>query len=258
MSQIATMRTISLAHAKVSVFPDAAALRRGVAEEFQRAARAAIDTHDRFTVALSGGSTPKMIYSRLAADEKSGNQRLPWDKIHAFFGDERHVPPDHPDSNFRMARESLLQEVPIPPANVHRVRTEFDAPRAAAEYEAEIRSVFGSKPDEVPRFDLILLGLGPDGHTASLFPGSAGLTERKALACANWVEHWRSYRITFTFPLLNAAAEVLFVAGGVEKTRILLLVLRGDPAGQTYPAQSIRPTSGRLLWMVDEDAARDL
>src|SRR6266496_2949978 len=129
LSKIATMRTISLAHAEVRVFPDAAVLSRGVAEEFQRAARAAIDTRDRFTVALSGGSTPKMIYSRLADDEKNGNQPLPWDKIHAFFGDDRHVPPEHPDSNYRMAQEALLRVVPIAPANVHRVRTEFDAPR---------------------------------------------------------------------------------------------------------------------------------
>jgi len=229
-----------------------------VAEEFQRAARAAIDARDRFTVALSGGSTPKGVYSRLADDERSGTQRLPWDKIHAFFGDERQVPPEHPESNFRMAWEALLREVPIPPANVHRVRAELDAPRAAAEYEAEIHSVFGARPGEVPRLDLVLLGLGPDGHTASLFPGSAGLTERTALVCANWVEQLSSYRITFTFPLLNAAAEVLFVAVGVEKARILRHVLRGDPAGQTYPAQSVRPVSGRLLWMIDEAAARDL
>jgi len=249
------MRTIALPHAEVMVFPDAATVSRRVADEFQRAARAAIDAHGRFAVALSGGSTPRAIYSLLATDEKSADHLLPWDKIHIFFGDERHVPPDHPDSNFRMARETLLGAVPIPPANVHRVRAELDAPSAAATYEAEIRSVLGGRPGEVPRFDLILLGLGSDGHTASLFPGSAALAERTALVCATWVERLSSYRITFTFPFLNAAAEVLFVATGSDKAEIVGRVLRGDSSGQTYPAQRVRPDSGRLLWIIDEAAA---
>src|SRR5262249_44303608 len=152
-----------------------------------------------------------------AAAEKSGTARLPWDQIHIFFGDERHVPCEHPDSNFRMAREAMLAAVPIPPANVHRVHTELEPTRAATEYELEIRSLFGSSPGTIPRFDLILLGLGPDGHTASLFPGTPALTERTALVCANRVEKLNAGRITFSFPLINAAAEVLFLVAGADK-----------------------------------------
>src|SRR5207247_6702252 len=153
------MRTLSLGLAEVRIFADAPELSRAAAAEFQRAARAAIVAHDRFSVALSGGSTPKALYALLAADEKIGTLRLPWGKIHIFFGDGRHVPPDHSESNFRMAREAMLAAVPIPPVNVHRVRTELDATRAAAEYEPEIRSFFASPHDEVPCFDLVLLGV---------------------------------------------------------------------------------------------------
>jgi 6-phosphogluconolactonase len=252
------MRVISLPHAEVRVLPDSAALSRAAADEFLRAARAAIEKRARFTVALSGGSTPKAIFGLLAADEAEGRNKLAWDKVQVFFGDERHVPPDHPDSNYRMASEALLSKVPIPTANVHRVRAELDAALAAAEYESELRSVFGSRAGEIPRFDLIMLGMGPDGHTASLFPGSAALKEQTALVCANWVEKFNSHRITFTYPLLNAADEVMFVAGGADKAEMLRNVLRGDPSGRTYPAQGVRPVAGRLLWLVDEAAAGKL
>jgi 6-phosphogluconolactonase len=252
------MRVISLPHAEVCVLPDNAALSRAAADEFLRAARNAINKNGRFTVALSGGSTPKAIFGLLAVDEAEGRDKLSWDKVQAFFGDERHVPPDHPDSNYRMASEALLSKVPIPPANVYRIRTELDAARAALEYENEIRSAFGSRVGEIPRFDLIMLGMGPDGHTASLFPGSAALKEQSVLVSANWVEKFNSHRITFTYRLLNAAAEVLFVAGGTDKAEMLSNVLRGDPSGRTYPAQDVRPASGRLLWLVDEAAARTL
>jgi 6-phosphogluconolactonase len=252
------MRIVSLPHAELRVLPESAALSRAAADEFLRAARAAIAERGRFTVALSGGSTPKAIFGLLAADETAGRTKLSWDKVQVFFGDERHVPPDHPDSNYHMANEALLSKVPIPPANVHRVRAELNAARAAAEYESELRSVFGSRAGEVPRFDLIMLGMGPDGHTASLFPGSAALQERAALVSANWVEKFNRHRLTFTYPLLNAAAEVLFVAGGADKSGMLRHVLRGDPSGRTYPAQVVRPDSGRLLWLVDEAAAAAL
>jgi 6-phosphogluconolactonase len=252
------MRTISLPHAEVHVLPDIAALSRAAADELLRAAHAATEKRARFTVALSGGSTPKAIFGLVAADDAAGRNKLPWDKVQIFFGDERHVSPDHPDSNYRMANEALLSKVPIPPANVHRIRAELDAARSAAEYEQELRSVFGSRAGEIPHFDLIMLGLGPDGHTASLFPGSAALQERTALVSANWVEKFNNHRITFTYPLLNAAAEVMFVAGGADKADMLRHVLRGDPSGQTYPAQEVRPVSRRLLWLVDEAAASKL
>jgi 6-phosphogluconolactonase len=252
------MRTISLPHAEVRVLPDSAALSRAAADEFLRAARHAIDKEGRFTVALSGGSTPKAIFGLLAFDEAESRTKLAWNKVQIFFGDERHVPPDHPDSNYRMASEALLSKVPVPPANLHRVHAELDAARAAVEYENEIRAVFRSGAGEVPRFDLIMLGMGPDGHTASLFPASAALKEQTALVCASWVEKFNSHRITFTYPLLNSAAEVMFVACGADKAEMLRNVLRGAPSGQAYPAQDVRPASGRLLWLVDEAAAGKL
>ena len=252
------MRIVSLPHAEIRVLPDGAALSRAAADEFLRTARAAIEKRGRFAVALSGGSTPKAILGLLVADEATGHNKISWDKVQVFFGDERHVPPDHPDSNYRMASEALLSKVPIPPVNVHRVRAELDAARAAVEYESAIRTVLGSRAGEVPRFDLIMLGMGPDGHTASLFPGSTALGERTALVAATWVEKFKSHRITFTYPLLNAAAEVLFVAGGADKADMLRNVLRGDPSSQTYPAQDVRPASGTLLWLVDEAAASQL
>ena len=252
------MRTLSLPHAEVQVHADTTALSRASADHFLGAARDAIAKHGRFAVALSGGSTPKAIFALLAAGEASGSNHISWDKVQIFFGDERHVPPDHADSNFRMATEALLSKVPIPSANIHRVQGELEAPTAAANYEVELRKVFGANVGEVPGFDLVMLGMGPDGHTASLFPGTTALDETTALVCSTWVEKLKSHRITFTYPLLNAAAEVLFIAGGADKTEMLGKVLRGDPSGQTHPSQGVRPSSGRLLWMVDEAAASAL
>jgi 6-phosphogluconolactonase len=252
------MRTISLPHAEVRVLPDTAALARTAADELTRSARAAVAARGRFTVALSGGSTPKAIFALLAADELSGTGEFPWDKTQIFFGDERHVPPDHADSNYRMANEALLTKVPVPPNNVHRVHAELDAAVAAAEYEAELCRVFDLRPGEIPRFDLIMLGMGPDGHTASLFPGTAALKERHALVVSNWVEKLKSHRITFTYPVLNSAAEVMFVAGGADKAEMLRNILHGDPSGQRYPAQDVRAQAGRLLWLLDEAAAAKL
>ncbi|MBK8000017.1 MAG: 6-phosphogluconolactonase [Verrucomicrobia bacterium] len=241
--------------AEIRVLPDPAALARAAADEFSRLARESGATRGVFTVALSGGSTPKAIFNLLATDHASGASPLPWDKIQIFFGDERHVPPDHADSNFRMANEHLLSKVPIPAANVHRIEGELDAPTAATRYETKLRHVFHTATSAMPRFDLIMLGMGTDGHTASLFPGSSALDETQSLVCATWVEKFNSHRITFTYPLINAAARVLFVAGGADKTAMLGHVLRGDPSGQTYPAQQIRPVNGQLVWLVDEAAA---
>jgi len=252
------MRTIQHSYAQVLVFADAQAFRRAVADEFLRAARAAILERGCFTVALAGGSTPRSSYALLAEDERNGIAGLAWDQVEVFFGDERMVPADHPDSNYRMAREALLSQTPIRPERIHRVQTELEATGAAAQYEAEIRSVFRLAPEGAPRFDLILLGMGPDGHTASLFPGSAALEETKRLVCSNWVEKLKSHRITFTFPLLNAAALDLFAVAGTDKARMVRDVLRGDSAGTIYPAQRVKPTSGRLVWMLDEAAASEL
>ena len=237
------------------MLPDATTLARAAADAFLHTARESIAATGRFTVALSGGSTPKAIFKLLAHDHATGANVLSWDKVQIFFGDERHVPPDHPDSNYRMANETLLSKVPIPAGNVHRIEGELNAADAAARYESRLRSVFAIPGNATPQFDLVMLGMGSDGHTASLFAGSAALEERNALVCANWIEKFQSHRITFTFPLINAAAEVLFIAGGADKTTMLRHVLRGDPSGQSYPAQAVHPVNGRLNWLIDEAAA---
>ena len=233
---------------ELKIVPDSSALARTAAQEFHRVAEAAIQERGRFSVALSGGNTPRSVYSLLASEHK----QLPWDRIHVFFGDERHVPPDHPDSNFRMASESLLSKVPIPEKNIHRIHAELHAEAAATEYDQQLRDFFGLVNHNWPRFDLIYLGIGEDGHTASLFPGSKALTVMSRRVTANWVEKFKTFRITLTFPVLNHAAEVVFLVSGASKAQILSKIFR--PGAQKYPAQSIQPENGRLLWLVDEDA----
>jgi len=236
----------------LTVVADASALYRAAAAEFSRCAREAIASRGRFAVALSGGNTPRGVYSLLAAEQTNV---LPWNQIYVFFGDERHVPPDHPDSNYRMANETLFSKVPIPPQNVFRVPAELPAGAAADEYERSLRSFFNLSPGSWPSFDLILLGLGDDGHTASLFPGSAALQETSRLVVANWAEKFQSFRITFTYPVLNRAAEVLFLVSGESKAQILKEVLA--PSGpRIYPAQAVQPHPGILTWLADRDAAR--
>ena len=233
---------------EVKILPDNAALTQTAAQEFHKVAESAVQERGRFSVALSGGNTPRTVYSLLASEHKE----LPWDRIHVFFGDERHVPPDHPDSNFRMASESLLSKVPIPERNVHRIHAELDAEAAAAEYDQQLVNFFHLSNQGWPRFDLIFLGIGEDGHTASLFPGSKALSEESRRVAANWVEKFKTFRITLTFPVLNHAAEVVFLVSGASKAQIISEILR--PGAQKYPAQSIQPENGRLLWLVDQDA----
>jgi 6-phosphogluconolactonase len=235
------------------VLPDRAALFQAAADEFVRQANAAIASKGRFTVALAGGSTPKGLYSLLAT-----NYALPWDKIYFFFGDERHVPPDDPQSNYRMAREALLSKVPIPAQNIFRVPAENpDAAQAAQTYEATLRQFF--QPAEAfPRFDLILLGMGPDGHTASLFPDSKALQEKSRWVVSNWVEKFKTDRITLTLPVLNNAAVVMFLAAGEDKTETLKEVLQGTKPGEQFPSKLIRPANGQLIWLADKAAAAAL
>jgi len=228
------------------------------AEEFVRQARKAVRTREAFTIALAGGSTPKALYALLAAQSgTSFRARVPWDTTHFFWGDERHVPPNHPDSNYRMAHETMLSRVPVPPKNVHRIRAENpDASKAAEDYDQELREFFRLPSGQFPRFDLILLGMGPDGHTASLFPGTDAVREQKKLVTAPWVETFRTYRITLTPPVLNNAASVIFLVSGKEKAETVREVLQGEFQPTRLPAQVIRPTNGRLLWLVDRAAAR--
>lgn len=233
---------------EIKVVPDLPALYRAGADEFIRSALEAIAARGRFTVALSGGSTPKGVYSLLAEAND-----LPWDKIHFFFGDERDVPPTDPESNYRMAGESLLSRVPVPPANVHRIAAEMGARLATLEYQSELYAFFNLAPGEWPRFDLIMLGMGPDGHTASLFPGSTALNETDSWVADNWVEKFKTYRITLTFPVINHAAEVMFLVAGQDKSQVLKEVHQGKT--DAYPSQRVKPLNGRLLWIVDKAAA---
>jgi 6-phosphogluconolactonase len=238
----------------IQILPAPADLFHAAAEEFVRVGNLAIAARGRFAAALSGGSTPKSLYSLLAARRAAFN----WNRTFLFFGDERHVPPDHPDSNYRMVNESLLTKISIPAENVFRVQAENpDASDAAVEYESELRRFFALHSGEFPRFDLILLGMGPDGHTASLFPGSEGLKEQSRLVIANWVEKFNTHRMTFTFPVLNHAAEVMFLASGPDKADMVRQVLEGTNT-PPYPSQQVQPVDGTLLWMLDEAAAARL
>lgn len=229
----------------------ASALARAGAREFCLRATEALAARGRFCVALSGGNTPRAVYSLLAEEHRD----LAWDKIFIFFGDERHVPPAHPDSNYRMASEALLSRVAVPERNIFRVRAELAAEAAADDYDRRLREFFGIESGAWPRLDLVLLGIGEDGHTASLFPGSAALQEQSRLAVANWVEKFQSYRITFTLPVLNHAAEDLFLISGESKSQVLREIFGPEPRREVYPAQMVRPQNGRLLWIADKDAA---
>jgi len=241
---------------EVRTWPDALHLYRAAADEFTRAARQAVAERGRFCVALAGGTTPRGAYVLLAEDDaRQPPQRLPWEKIHLFFGDERHVPPGDPESNYRMVREALLDHIAIPEPNIHRMEGELPPQEAADAYQQLLRESFALRPGELPRFDLILLGMGPDGHTASLFPGSQALAETSRLVAANWIEKFHDFRLTLTFPVLNHAAEVLFLVSGASKAEMLRHVLEGEPAGAAYPAQRVRPDAGRLLWYADQAAA---
>jgi 6-phosphogluconolactonase len=226
------------------------------AEEVIRAANAAIGERGRFAIALSGGSTPKSLYNLIAANASAS---LPWEKIFFFWSDERHVPPTDAESNYRMAQESLLAKVPVPAGNIFRVPAENpDASAVAAAYEQTLRKFWAVEPGEFPRFDLILLGMGPDGHCASLFPETAALQEKSRLVVANWVEKFKTYRITFTLPVLNAAREVMFLVSGTDKASALREVLEGKAPGEKFPSKLVRPLDGELIWFVDRAAASEL
>jgi 6-phosphogluconolactonase len=240
------------------VFPDGADLARAAAEEFARRAEEAIRARGRFSIALSGGSTPRHLFALLADPAEPYRDRIDWRAVHVFWGDERHVPPDHPESNFRMARETLLDRVAVPAENVHRIRGEEpDAARAAALYEEELRAFFRG----APRFDLVLLGLGADAHTASLFPGTSAVRERERWVAAPWVEKLGTFRITLTPAVLHRAAAVIFLVQGEEKAGALRAVLAGERDPDRFPAQAVQPRhsqNGEILWLVDRAAASGL
>jgi 6-phosphogluconolactonase len=245
----------------VNVFADPAALAAAAANRFVEAADHAIADHARFVVALSGGSTPRRTFELLAHEPFASH--VNWSRVHVVWGDERCVPPTDAESNYRMAREALLDHVPVPEENIHRMHGEDDPEGAAASYEATMRSLFRT-PNGPPAFepgkniDLALLGLGDNGHTASIFPGSAIVDERSRWIRSEYVPAVSMWRITMTAPLLNAAAEILFLVTGGEKASVLRQVVEGPREPHELPAQLIAPTLGRIQWLVDSAAAAEL
>lgn len=250
----------------IKIFDGAEQFNRFAAEKFVEIANEAIESKRRFAVALAGGSTPKSLY-RLLGNEEFRN-KIEWSKVFFFFGDERNVAPDDDDSNYRMARENLFEPLKISETNIFRWRTELqDADDIAANYESAIGKFFdeflGEKnkfqvaadDSNLPRFDLILLGIGADGHTASLFPFTEALSETEKIAAANPVEQLDAIRLTLTFPVINNARNVIFLVRGADKATALREVLEGDFQPDEFPAQNVKPASGDLFWLVDREAA---
>ncbi|HZI28002.1 MAG TPA: 6-phosphogluconolactonase [Gemmatimonadaceae bacterium] len=249
------------AAADIEVLPNAERLAETAAHQFVAAANTAIEAHGKFTVALSGGSTPRKVYARLATEPFVSN--LDWSRVHFFWGDERCVAPNHQASNFRMARETLLDHVPVVEANKHRIHGEDDPAEAALSYERILRRVFRTPigpPRSAPlaRIDLVLLGLGNDGHTASLFPNGASLRASDQWVTAEYVHAVSMWRVTLTATVINAAAEVVFIASGSAKADIVRQVLQGPYRPHELPAQLIAPADGRLRWLLDASAAAEL
>jgi 6-phosphogluconolactonase len=233
---------------EIKVVPDLNALVEEAADRIASAARSAIADHGSFSIALSGGSTPEPVYSRLTQDPY--RPAIDWARVKIYFGDERCVPPDSDQSNYRMAREALLNKVPIPPENVFRMRGEIDPSQAAIEYGRLLKEHFG---DGGP--DLILLGMGDDGHTASLFPGTEALNETKHRCVANFIPKLNTWRITMSAPFINRADRVIFMVSGPGKSKPLAEVLEGPQDPHRLPSQLIHPANGRLTWLLDSAAA---
>ena len=241
----------------IRVFPDIPALTHAAADHVIQQASLAINVRGRFTIALAGGSTPKGLYALLASSEY--RSRLDWGKVEFFWGDERHVPPDHAESNYRMAQEAMLSPLAIPEEQIHRIHGEMPvAQEAADQYEALLRSQLEASEYPIPRIDLVLLGMGPDGHTASLFPGTEVIHESNRLVAAPWVDKFQTFRITMTPPIINQARQVSFLITGEGKAKVLRDVLEGSFQPDVLPSQIIRPISGQLTWFLDQAAARDL
>jgi 6-phosphogluconolactonase len=239
---------------EVLILPDAAAVTRRAAEEFLNSASEAVSQKGSFTVSLSGGSTPKALYA-LVSDDPALRSKMPWGKMHFFFGDERHVPPDSPDSNFRMAEEALFSKGLVNPEQITRIKGEYaDAEKAALEYEQALRAYFKLKDGEYPRFDLVLLGMGEEGHTLSLFPGTRALHAANRIVVRNWVGKLFTERITLTAPAANGANRMIFLVTRADKALALKAVLEGPYEPEQLPAQLIQPVNGKLLWLVDQAA----
>jgi 6-phosphogluconolactonase len=237
------------------VAPDTDALAARAAQHFVELAEAAVAAQGRVRIAISGGSTPKAAFKLLADPARPWRERMPWQKLELFWVDERCVPPDDPDSNYRMAREAMLDLVPLAPERVHRMEGELEPDAAAARYESLLRNAFRLEGADTPRFDIIALGMGPDGHTASLFPHTAALGETGRLVVANHVQNKDAWRVTLTWPVINQGASVFFLIGGADKAEILSRVFTGPRDTDTFPSQLIRPASDILTLILDKAAA---
>ncbi len=221
-----------------------------VAEIIERA----VQERKKCMIALSGGNTPRKLYERLATKEFVS--RIPWESTYWFFGDERHVPPDHDDCNYKMASDSLLSKVPIPHGNIYRIMAEKpDPPSIAAQYELTIMKAFNLAPGELPVFDLMFLGIGTDGHTASLFPHSEALQVTKRMATANNIPETEDWRVTMTFPVINESKNILFLVAGEDKAEALRQVLEGQSNPEEFPAQLVCQKRGFQLWLIEKSAA---
>jgi 6-phosphogluconolactonase len=241
----------------VRIFDDLNTLADAAAHVFVDAATASVKAKGSFFVALSGGSTPRTLFSLLA--QPPYHDQVNWSRAHIFWGDERCVPPTDAESNYRMAREALLFHVPVSSHQVYRMPGEAADPNAgAALYEMALRRAFALAPGQLPRFDLILLGMGPDGHTASLFPHTAALGVSNRLVVANRVDKLNTTRLTLTYPAINAAALVVLLVAGADKADTLAAVLQGPRQPEELPAQGIAPANGSVLWLVDRAAAARL
>ena len=239
---------------EIRILSDGAAIAQRAAQEFVQAAASAVREKGAFNVALAGGSTPKALYNLLATDAALRSE-VPWDKMHLFFGDERHVGPEHPDSNFRMASDSMISRAPLKPEQVTRIKGEYpDAEQAALEYEKALRETFKLRDGEYPRFDLLLAGMGNEGHTLSLFPGTKALHANGRVVMRNWVGKLYTERITLTAPVASNAARIMFMVTGADKALALKAVLEGPYEPEQLPAQFLQPKNGRLLWLVDTGA----
>jgi 6-phosphogluconolactonase len=237
----------------IRVFPDPQALAEAAARHVVESAQSAIDARGVFTITLSGGSTPRELHLKLASPPLAG--QVDWSRVHVFFGDERCVAPDDERSNYRMADETLLSRVPIPRGQIHRMRGELPPEQAADDYERELRDFF---KDEPPRLDLILLGMGDNGHTASLFPGLTAVHEHERWVVAEYVPEVSMWRITLTPVIINLAREVVFLVAGAAKADMLRQVLEGPFAPDERPAQIVRPSPGEVVWLIDAAAAAKL
>ena len=235
----------------IVVLADAKAVAREAADRFVALARASIAANGRFRVALSGGSTPRALYELLV------DQSIEWQRVHIFWSDERCVPPDQPESNYRLAYQTLLSKVNVIDQNIHRMKGELDPAQAALDYENELQQAFNVRPPLFPRFDLILLGLGPDAHTASLFPGTDAVHEQQRWVVAHHVEALPANRITLTPPILNHAIQILFLVAGIDKAAAVRSVLSPGPRDpDRFPAQVVDPIDGQVTWLIDQIAAQ--